>query len=295
MDDEEFAEQAWRLVLHRDPDPDTVGRLRRGEVSRARLLRELFESREFERVELFDDGLAFALAERLGAERGRPRELRAPAWSEERAIEIPWCLARYDGERRALDVGTAFAEPAYVEGLRTLGVPELVTVDLTQPADVIADVRRLPFDDDSFDLAFCISTLEHVGRDNAIYDVDAPREPQGDEAALRELHRVAARVLVSVPVGALDDQGWQIVRPPLDWIALFEPCGFHDYEDELYARGDDGWRTATVAEASAADYRDDGAGAVLLAELRPANFGERARLAVRDVRHRDTPRRSTTA
>ena len=295
MNDEEFAEQAWRLVLHRDPDPDTVGRLQRGEVSRARLLRELFESREFERVEVFDDGLALALAERIGAERGRPRELRAPAWMEERAIEIPWCLARYDGERRVLDIGTAFAERAYVAGLRALGAPELVTVDLAEPADVIADVRTLPFDDESFDLAYCISTLEHVGRDNAIYDVDAPREEGGDEAALRELRRVARRLIVSVPVGARDDQGWQIVRPPLEWIELFDRCGFIVYEDELYVRAADGWRTASVAETSAADYREDGAGAVLLAELHPASLGERARLAVRDVRHRDTPRRSTTA
>lgn len=295
MNDEEFAEQAWRLVLHRDPDPDSVGRLQRGEVSRARLLRELFESREFERVEVFDDGLALALAERLGAERGRPRELRAPAWMDERAIEIPWCLARYDGERRVLDIGTAFAERAYVVGLRALGVPELVTVDLAEPADVIADVRKLPFDDDSFDLAYCISTLEHVGRDNAVYDVDAPREEDGDEAALRELRRVARRVIVSVPVGARDDQGWQIVRVPLDWTELFEHCGFIVYEDELYVRDVEGWHTATTAEAEAADYRDDGAGAVLLAELHPASLGERARLAVRDVRHRDTPRRSTTA
>ena len=293
MDDEEFAEQAWRLVLRRDPDPDAVGRLRRGEVSRARLLRELFESREFERVEVFDDGLALALAERLGAERGRPRELRAPAWSEERAIEIPWCLARYDGERRVLDVGTAFAEPAYVAGLHALGASELVTVDLAQPADVIADIRELPFADGSFDLAYCISTLEHVGRDNAVYEIDAPRDEHGDEAALRELGRVAARVIVSVPVGAADDQGWQIVRPPLDWIERFERTGLLVYEDELYVCGNEGWRTATIDEASVAGYREDRAGAVLLAELRPARLGERVRLAVRDVRHRDTPRRST--
>jgi Methyltransferase domain len=295
MDDEEFAEQAWRLVLRRDPDPDTVGRLQRGEVSRARLLRELFESREFERMEVFDDGLALALAERLGEERGRPRGLRAPAWSEERAIEIPWCLARYAGERRVLDVGTAFAEAAYVAGLRALEAPELVTVDLAEPADVIADVRNLPFADGSFDLAYCISTLEHVGRDNAVYDIDAPREEHGDEAALRELRRVAQRVIVSVPVGEEADQGWQVVRPPLAWIELFERCGFIVYEDELYVRGDEGWRTATVTEASAARYREDGAGAVLLAELRPARLGERLRLAGRDVRHRDTPRRSTAA
>ena len=280
-------------VLHRDADPDTVGRLQRGEVSRARLLRELFESREFERVDVFDDGLALALAERLGAERGRPRELRAPAWIEERASEIPWCLARYDGEPRVLDIGTAFAEAAYVAGLRALGAPELVTVDLAEPADVIADVRKLPFDDDSFDLAYCISTLEHVGRDNTVYEIDAATDEHGEEAALRELRRVANRVIVSVPVGVHDDQGWQIVRPPLEWIERFERCGFIVYEDELYVRGDEGWHTATLADAAAARYRDDGAGAVLLAELRPRRLEERLRLAVRDVRHRDAPRRST--
>src|SRR5581483_6419072 len=118
-----------------------------GEVSRARLVRELVESREFERLELLDDGLA--LARRHRGE--RPRELHAPAWSDERAIEIPWMLARYAGERRVLDV----------EGLRELASEELVTVDLAEPADVLADVRDLPFEDGQFELAFCVSTLEH--------------------------------------------------------------------------------------------------------------------------------------
>ena len=59
-------------------------------------------------------------------------------------------------------------------------------------------------------------------------------------------------------------------------------------------RDDDGWRSATLAEASGARYRgDDGAGAVLLAELRPASVGTKVRLAVRDRRYRDDPRRST--
>jgi hypothetical protein len=101
-------------------------------------------------------------------------------------------------------------------------------------------------------------------------------------------------VIISVPVGANDDQGWQVVRPPLEWIGLFERCGFVVFEDELYVCADEGWRTATIAEAEVARYREDRAGAVLLAELRPGRLGERLRLAVRDVRHRDTPRRSTT-
>jgi SAM-dependent methyltransferase len=292
MDD--FVEKVWRLVLRREPDPGSRERVERGEVSRARLVRELVESDEFKRVELLDDGLARARFERL--REGRPRELMAPAWSDERAIEIPWALARYAGERRVLDIGTAFAERAYVEGLQELGAAELVTVDLAEPADVIADVRDLPFEDGRFDLALCISTLEHIGRDNATYDVDAPRDERGDEAALRELRRVLAgdgRLLVSVPTGVHDDQGWQVQREPLAWIELFERCGFLVYEDELYVRGGDGWRTATLADAERARYADNGAGAVLLAELRPARLGERVRLAARDVRHRDVQRRST--
>jgi O-antigen chain-terminating methyltransferase len=210
-------------------------------------------------------------------------------------------LARYDGEARVLDVGYAFAEPAYLAGLAALGAAELAGVDLAA-ADVpglrpiAGDVRDLPVEDGAFELVLCISTLEHVGRDNDVYDVDAPRDEQGDEAALRELHRVLARdgrLLVSVPTGERDDQGWQLQRTPGDWIAVFERAGFVVFEDELYVRGSDGWRTATLPEASAARYHEDGAGAVLLAELRPATVGTKLRLAARDVRHRDDARRST--
>jgi len=291
---EDFVERAFRLVLRRKPDPGAAGRVECGEVSRARLVRELVESREFERVELLDDGLARARAER--ARQGRPRELLAPPWSDERAIEIPWVLARAAGARRILDVGTAFAEPAYVEGLQELGAEDLVTVDLAEPATVVADVRDLPFADGRFDAALCVSTLEHVGRDNALYEVDAPREEEGDAAALRELRRVLARdgrLLVSVPTGVRDDQGWQLQREPLEWIDLFERAGFTVYEDELYVHEESGWRTGALGEARRAEYGQHHAGAVLLAELRPSTVGERVRLAVRDARHRDVVRRST--
>jgi SAM-dependent methyltransferase len=175
---------------------------------------------------------------------------------------------------------------------------DLAEADVPGLRSVVADVRTLPFDDDSFDFALCISTLEHVGRDNEVYDVDAPREDSGDEAALRELRRVLGkngRLLVSVPTGVADDQGWQVVRTPEQWIERFERSGFVVYEDELYVRGGDGWRTAPLEEARTARYLEHGAGAVLLAELRPGSFGGKVRLAVRDVRHADEIRRSTVA
>jgi SAM-dependent methyltransferase len=270
-------------------------------------LRQLVRSEEFDRVAVLDAALAFAAAERARPREGngpwRPRELRAPATGDERAIEIPWALARYDGEGHVLDIGYAFAEPAYLAGLVGLGATSLVGVDLAtadvpglQP--VVADVRALPFSDASFDLAFCISTLEHVGRDNEVYDVDAERDDAGDEAALRELHRVLTkngRLIVSVPTGVPDDQGWQVQRTPEDWVDVFERSGFLVYEDELYLRAANGWRRASLAEAGAARYGSGGpgAGAVLLAELHPDSFGGKMRLAMRDVRHRDDVRRST--
>jgi SAM-dependent methyltransferase len=305
--DEEFVVRIWPLVLRRPPETDgrerALAKLREGTLSRAGLLQELAGSDEFRAVVLLDAGLARAAAER-GNER-RPRELQAPAASDERAVEIPWILARYRGEPRVLDIGYAFAEPAYLAGLAGLGAADLVGVDLAQAdvpglRSVVADIRELPFPDDSFDLVLCISTLEHIGRDNDVYDIDASRDEAGDGAALRELHRVLTkdgRLLISVPTGEHEDQGWQIVRTPADWIALFERCGFLVYEDELYVHEANGWRTATPADASRARYgaAGPGAGAVLLAELHLDTFGGKMRLAVRDVRHRDEIRRSTIA
>jgi SAM-dependent methyltransferase len=308
--DEEFVARIWPLVLRRPPEPEgrerALEQLRDGTLSRAGLLRDLVESDEFGRVALLDDGLARAAAERARpVEPGRPRELHAPAGSDERALEIPWSLARYRGEPRVLDLGYAFAEPAYLAGLAGLGATELVGVDLAQAdvpglRSVVADIRELPFPDASFDLAFCISTLEHVGRDNEVYGVDAARADAGDEVALRALHRVLTkdgRLLVSVPTGEPEHQGWQLVRSPDDWIGLFERCGFLVYEDELYVHAQDGWRSASLDEARIARYGSGGpgAGAVLLAELHPDRLGEKLRLAVRDVRHRDEIRRSTVA
>jgi SAM-dependent methyltransferase len=309
--DEEFVERAFRLLVRRSPEPDVhareTARLASGELSRSALLRDLAASGEFAAVALLDDAVTRAAGERARARAvagpARPRLLTAPAWSDERAIEIPWCLARYGGERRVLDLGFAFAEPAYLAGLVALGAEELSGADLAEKdvpglRSLVADVRDLPFGDGSLDLVLCVSTLEHVGRDNDAYAVEAPPDESGDEVALRELRRVlcpGGRLLVSVPTGVLDDQGWQVQRPPEDWVALFERAGFVVFEDELYVRADGGWRSATATEAREARYGDGGpgAGAVLLAELRPRSIGERLRLAVRDLRHRDEPRRST--
>src|SRR5262249_51182062 len=155
-----FVDRAWRFVLRREVDSESreraLAKLGDGTLSRATLLRELFSDEEFARVARFDDGVAFARGAR--ARGGRARELTAPPGTDERAVEMPWCLARAAG-RRVLDVGYAFAEPAYLAGLVALDA-EVVGVDLAHAEvpglrSVLGDVRAVPFDDGSFDTVLC--------------------------------------------------------------------------------------------------------------------------------------------
>ena len=307
--DEEFVEHAWRLVLRREVEAEARARvveaLRTGKLSRAALLRDLATSEEFERVRLLDDAVAFAAGARAAprevAGPARPRGLTAPTGSDERPIEIPWCLGRYDGESVVLDSGYAYAEPAYLAALAGLGASGLVGVDLAEAEvpglrAVVADLRELPLDDETFELAFCISTLEHVGLDNTIYGLRSERDDGGQERALRELRRVLrpdGRLLVTVPCGEEQDLGWQVQRAPEAWIAMFEAAGFLVFEDELYALGDDGWRATASVDGLRYGERGPGASAVLCAELRPRRLREVVRLAIRDRRHRGEQRRST--
>jgi hypothetical protein len=285
--DEDFVIRAYRLLLRREPEPEALARdvakLAEGTLSRATLLAELAGADEFARVRALDDAIAFAAWARAACE--RPRELRAPP-GDERPIEIPWCLARYRGEPRLLDVGYAFAEPAYLAALTRLGAAELTGVDLAEAEvpglrAVVADARALPFRDGEFDVAVCISTLEHIGRDNRVYGLGAEADPDGPAAALRELRRVAGRLLLSVPTGERQELDWLQQLPPEDWLDLFERAGFVVFEHEVYALGADGWEAAPELEAAGVLFASTHANAVLCAELHPATVRRRARKALR--------------
>jgi SAM-dependent methyltransferase len=297
-DDAELVRRLYRLALRRDPDPESldraVGKLADGTLSRATLLRELVASAEFERVRLLDDAVAFAAWARAQGE--RPRELSAPPGTDERAIEIPWVLSRLRGDARVLDVGYAFAEPAYLVGLVEAVDGEPVGVDRAEREvpglrGVVADVRDLPFERRSFDVALAISTLEHIGRDNTVYGLGDERDAGGPARALRELARVltrGGRLLVTVPVGEDEEHDWFVQREPEGWLALFAEGGFLVWEHEVYELGDDGWRSAAEFSPAGVRYgeRGPGASAVLCAELHPATLGARLRLGVRTARGR---------
>ena len=269
LSDEEFVRRAYRFVLRRDPEPAALER----PVPRATLLRELVASEEFARLEAIDAAIAAA---------GDGRFLEAPPGTDERLIEIPWALARVRPGDRVLDVGTANAEPAYVAALLGRGAAELTGVDLAE-ADIpgirtlVADVRDLPFEDGAFDLALCISTLEHVGRDNRVYGSAAEADPGGIATALEELRRVLApdgRLVVTVPCGESEDHGWFVQLEPNGWNDAFLEAGFSVVEEEIYTLGSDGWRAAQDFDPTGVRYGDY-ATAVLCVALAPVSGARR--------------------
>ena len=273
----EYVENAYRLVLRRDPDDDALawatGQLESGALSRAGLLAELVASEEFARLRTLDD--AVALAARARAEDVRPRGLTAPPATDERLIEIPWVLSRYRGEPRVLDVGYANADPAYLEALVAAAPGEVVGLDPV-PREVAGfrgvggDLRALPFADGAFEVALCVSTIEHVGRDNSVYGAGAERDDAGIPLALVELRRVASRILLTVPTGAAEDHGWFVQLDVPAWRRLFAEAALEVVEDEVYELTPDGW-AASDDEAAGLRYAERGpaASAVYCVELRP--------------------------
>jgi SAM-dependent methyltransferase len=267
LSDEEFVRRAYRFVLRRDPEPAAFER----HVPRATLLRELVASEEFARLEAIDAAIAAA---------GDGRFLEAAPGTDERLIEIPWALARVHPGDRVLDVGTANAEPAYVAALLGRGATQLTGVDLAE-ADipgirtVVADVRDLPFEDGAFDLVLCVSTLEHVGRDNRVYGAAEEANPEGLVGALDELRRVVAgRLVVTVPCGEAEDHGWFVQLEPDHWNDAFLAAGFRVDEEEVYALRPEGWRAAPDFDPTGVRYGDH-ASAVLCATLTPVSGARR--------------------
>jgi O-antigen chain-terminating methyltransferase len=197
----------------------------------------------------------------------------------ERVVEVPWVLSRYRGERRVLDIGSANGHPVYLSYLNRLAVSSLHGVDLsTRRVDGLtmtrADVRQMPYMDESFELILCVSTIEHIGRDNTRYQAVGALEGAGDVSALAEMRRVivgAGRILITVPFGRLEYQDW-FKQYDLDaWSSLVTRAGLMVDEQAVFAHTEAGWTLASVDNLPANGYGELGAPAatgVLCASLR---------------------------
>lgn len=153
----------------------------------------------------------------------------------ERLVEIPWALSHYAGQERVLDVGPVGAQSEYINQLRDLKIPELYGIDITEKEVegfkmVFGDIRKTQFENNFFNLIFCISTLEHVGQNNRWYkpskelvglgsvefepgeiSTDKSFVTDDDILAVREMIRITkpkGHILITLPFGKFQNHGW---------------------------------------------------------------------------------------
>jgi hypothetical protein len=192
----------------------------------------------------------------------------------ERVVEIPWVLRslRSHANAHVLDIGTAFSPMVYkrllVRQPQSIEVVDLAETDHLGLPCHVADVRSLPFVADGFDIAICVSTLEHVGMDNTNYNVASGGG--GDVQALRELGRVARMVLVTVPAGDDANMGWQRQYAPMTFRRVVEEAGLAVKRLEVFAHDrTTGWGPVAEDSVKGRAYGQDtpAAAAIVCAEL----------------------------
>jgi Methyltransferase domain len=195
----------------------------------------------------------------------------------ERVIEIPWVLRGLTSVRagRVLDIGTAFSPVVYKRLLlrqpHVVELADLAEVDIVGLQSHVADVRNLPFAEGSFDVAICLSTLEHIGMDNTQYDIESGGA--GDLDALRELGRVARRVLVTVPAGDDRNMGWQRQYAPATFRRVVEEAGLKVARLDVFAHDPaKGWVRSEEGSVAGRNYGQGAvaAAASICAELKRA-------------------------
>ena len=159
-------------------------------------------------------------------------------WMHERAVELPIALAAV---RQARAGGGRVLEVGHVLG--HYGAVGHDVVDKFERAPGVRNVDVLDLDSaERYDLVVSVSTLEHVGID------DAPVDPRRAVAAARRLHELAApggAVLATVPAG--------YNRALIDAIRSGE-ARFADVRALVRTGAGLAWSEAPVAQACALPY-----------------------------------------
>ncbi len=228
----------------------------------------------------------------------------------ERCIEIPWAISRYAGQKNVLEVGLSLADMTLVSAqveLKKVAKFDLSALDIVDinrvrnrfinlEEDVTSifkfhqgDARQSSFDNNTFDLIFIISTIEHIGFDEFNSNSEAgtvfnrpkdlptkkPEYRDDDKKVLAELKRILSpggSILLTVPMGnggityTQDSKGlyWFYKEySASDWKKLVDESGLHVVEQRFFR---DGGAAGWIEEGSAAGV--DGQAGTMLAQAK---------------------------
>lgn len=187
---------------------------------------------------------------------------------DERCIEYPWVLANLaPGDGLLLDAGSALNHPWLLDhpalASRAMHIvtlaPEAYSAWQRGISYLYADLRDLPLRNACYQQIVCVSTLEHVGFDNAHYG-DASR-PNGDPLAfleaLAELKRVlrpGGSLFLTLPFGQWEDLGIAQQFDEALLRTLVEAFAPARLQEEFFRIHADGWRRVCKEDCRDAAY-----------------------------------------
>ena len=203
----------------------------------------------------------------------------------ERAVELLLARLSYAPGKKILDAGHANIMECHRKLLASLPEPRHLTgVDIADPVydtapyyerSVKADLTNTGLPGESFDLIWCISTLEHLGMDNSGYTASFATGSHMAAHAIREMVRLAnpgGQVLITVPFGKYENHEWFMNLDMDRWRSLLNIAQPTAVVAEWYFHhaGDAGWCRSdpqTLQDVGYYDEKNAGAAALAVAWL----------------------------
>lgn len=201
----------------------------------------------------------------------------------ERVVEILFAKLSYREGAKVLDVGHANSMNAHLKMIQTLPrTRRIIGIDVAKPTfdyrffyqeSIQGDVSTPPFSEFSFNLIWCISTLEHLGMDNSAYIPDSKREKDLDIKVIETLFHLLTEegeLLISVPFGRYENLGTQKNYDYEHWRRLLQTISNDSMIREWFFRHTfkDGWAEVAYEELKYVGYYDQanaGAGGLAVA------------------------------